>query len=389
MISSIYNIRNNNEALVLKTIIERGPISRAHLSEVTKLNKASISSIVTTLMEERFVNETGIGDSSSMGGRKPIMLEFNASSGTVIAIDLGHNYINVLVTFLDGKIAFEKQYRQIIIEARSVSELLSSILDSIIEEIPTTTNGIVGCAISIHGITKNNKIVFSPIYDLSEVDLYNYLTDKYDFPFHLENEANLAALGEYTFVSRADDLLCISIHGGIGLGIIEKGVLHLGNSGKAGEIGHSILFPHGKPCRCGNNGCLEKYASQQAIYETISEQFNIPIDTINSNYLVKMLKTDQREPLLHLLKEKTQYLSMCINNIILFHDPEVVYIDSSVYEKIPELLDYIYESLNSRFTKGVKIKTSSFEGRSTLFGGISLCLRTYLNIPVLKLNSRQ
>lgn len=384
MISSVYSIRNNNESLVLKSIIEKGPISRASLSELTTLNKASISSIVKTLIDEQLVNETGIGDASSLGGRKPIMLEYNHRSGIVIAIDIGHNYINVLVTFLNGKIIFEQQLRKILINKTTVLSYLTDILDYTIQNVPETNKGIIGCGISIHGIVQNNEIIFSPNYDLVGIDLYNNLIQLYQFPFYFENEANLAALGEFTFISRADDLLCISIHGGIGLGIIKNGILHLGNSGTAGEIGHSILFPHGKACACGNKGCLERYASQQAIYESVAEKFDIDLDKINSDYLVKMLATPNRQELLDLLKEKTQYLSMCINNIILFQDPEVVYIDSSVYEKIPELLSYINEFLNSRFTKGVKIKTSSFEGRSTLFGGISLVLRKFLNIPVFK-----
>lgn len=387
MISSVYSIRNNNESLVLKAIIENGPISRASLSELTTLNKASISSIVKTLIEERLVNETGIGDASSMGGRKPILLEYNSSSGAVVAIDIGYNYINVLVTFLDGKIILEQQLRKIEINTNTINDLLTDILDYVIENVPKTNKGIIGCALSIHGITQNNTINFSPIYDLIGDDLYQFLSNKYDFPFYFENEANLAALGEYTFVSRAEDLLCISIHGGIGLGIIENGLLHHGNAGKAGEIGHSIIFPDGKACRCGNKGCLEKYASQQAIYESVAETFDIDINKINSDYVVKMLSTDHREPLLELLQEKAMYLSLCINNIILFHDPEVVYIDSSVYEKIPVLLEFIHDSLNSRFTEGVKIKTSAFEGRSTLFGGVALVLRNFLNIPVFKLRN--
>ena len=129
MISSVYSIRNNNESLVLKAIIENGPISRASLSELTTLNKASISSIVKTLIEERLVNETGIGDASSMGGRKPILLEYNSSSGAVVAIDIGYNYINVLVTFLDGKIILEQQLRKIEINTNTINDLLTDILD--------------------------------------------------------------------------------------------------------------------------------------------------------------------------------------------------------------------------------------------------------------------
>lgn len=385
MISSLYNIRNQNEALVLKSIIEQDPISRASLSEHTKLNKASISSIVKTLMDDHLVFETGIGDSSATGGRKPILLEFNSKAGTILSVDLGHDSIDLIATYLNGEVIHEAKIRKTPISSENVETLLFSLIDNALIHLPNTPKGILGCAISIHGITNENKIIFSPNYDLDNIDLHHILSDQYHFPFFLENEANLAALGEYTFISRADDLLCVSIHSGIGLGIISDGELHRGKHGSAGEIGHTILFPSGVSCRCGNQGCLEKYASQKAIYEKISKALNIDENLINSDTIVQYLKNEQRETVLPILEECATHLSVALNNLLLFHDPEVLYIDSSIYEKVPELLDTLKKKIKNRFAAKTKIKTSTFAGQSSLYGGVTLVLRERLNLTPFKM----
>ena len=102
MISSKYTIREQNEAQILNQIIKQ-KISRAELSKITSLNKASVSSITNKLINDGFIIEKRIGEATNRG-RKPIMLTFNGSSSAlVIAIDLGYNYIDGALASLDGK----------------------------------------------------------------------------------------------------------------------------------------------------------------------------------------------------------------------------------------------------------------------------------------------
>ncbi len=72
--------------------------------------------------------------------------------------------------------------------------------------------------------------------------------------------------------SPLQNLISISSHSGIGCGIVEDGILKIGKHGKSGEIGHTILYPNGIPCPCGNHGCLEQYASNKAIYEEFAHK---------------------------------------------------------------------------------------------------------------------
>ena len=100
--------------------------------------------------------------------------------------------------------------------------------------------------------------------------IWSPLSQKYHTAVYIENEANLTALGEYCFSSDSTNLLSVSIHSGIGVGIIVNGRLQTGTHGTAGEVGHSTLFPHGNLCPCGNRGCLEQYASNKVLFDTYS-----------------------------------------------------------------------------------------------------------------------
>src|SRR5690625_3019078 len=98
-------VKQINKSIVLNCIEKKGPISRADISKATSLNKATVSTMVSELIQDNFVNEIGMGKSS--GGRKPVMLCFNYNAGYSIGIDLGVNYILAILTDLKGTIVKE------------------------------------------------------------------------------------------------------------------------------------------------------------------------------------------------------------------------------------------------------------------------------------------
>ncbi|NMB18522.1 MAG: ROK family protein, partial [Erysipelothrix sp.] len=109
MTLKITSIRQHNKTSVLKHIINNQPISRATVSNETGLNKATVSEITKELLDEKIVQETGIGESTLQGGRKPIMLTFNHRAGMSIGIDIGVNSIRIMSTYLNGEIITQEK----------------------------------------------------------------------------------------------------------------------------------------------------------------------------------------------------------------------------------------------------------------------------------------
>ncbi|BDX51183.1 xylose repressor [Enterococcus faecalis] len=382
MISSKYTIREQNEAQILNQIIKHREISRAELSKITSLNKASVSSITNKLINDGFIIEKRIGEATNRG-RKPIMLTFNGSSSAlVIAIDLGYNYIDGALASLDGKEIHKVQLIDTYVNKKNVQDLIHKVFNQLTSDCPHTHYGIVGMTIALQGQVLNNKIISTSYNDLAEINLVEMLNQEYNFPVFLQNEANLSALGEYTFSSDIENLASISLHSGIGVGLVKNGKLDVGNKGYAGQLGHTILFPNGRKCTCGNHGCLEKYCSTQVIYHEISKEKNL--NKINSD-VVSILYNNKESKVVKMIEQYAYYLSIGVNNAIMLYAPELVIFNSPLTKKIPDIINIIQRNLNNQFTKDVLVINSPIEWNPVISGAISLSIQKFLNIEQLKL----
>ncbi|MGX7265665.1 ROK family transcriptional regulator [Enterococcus crotali] len=379
MVVNKYKIREQNESLILKGIIDHKNISRAELAVLTGLNKASVSSITKTLLDDGLIFETGIGNASTLGGRKPILLQFNPKAAVILSFDIGVDYLKGTLAYLDGEEVVTIQKKRIVVSAETVIDLLQQSVKELTVNIDIL---IVGMCVAVHGVVNKNEIVFTPYYDLDTIDLHHKLSHSFEFPIFIENEANLAALGEYVFSLDSKTLVSLSIHSGIGAGIVDGGTLRKGHFGEAGEIGHSILYPNGKKCPCGNHGCLEQYASNTVLYENLASIKQL--EYVDSTIVQQLVEVND-EKTAAALSDNAFLLSIGINNILTVYDPEVVVINSSIYRNNPALLSMIKTHLTSRFARNVQIQNSKLGSQATLFGGIALCCQNFLNIKELKL----
>lgn len=377
MVSNKFDVRAKNQSMILKNIIDNKNISRAALSKETGLNKASVSSITRSLIESNLVSETGIGDSSSLGGRKPVQLQFNPKVGTILSINIKSNKISGVNCFLDGEELCFSEISNINVSSSNVTEYISNLVNKLYFD----KKNIIGLSIAIHGIVFNNEIKFSPHYDLIGLDLYDKLSSEYNFPIFIENEANLSALGTYSFDTSANNLVSLSIHDGIGAGIVIDGILQKGQYGEAGEVGHTILYPDGQECPCGNHGCFELYASSKPLYKKIKN--SLMLDEVNLR-IIKEEYYSKNEEVCNILNKNAYLLSIGINNISNIINPHTLVINSSIYNEIPELINVVKDNIESYFTKDIIIQKSNLGDRAVLYGGVALAAQNFLNIDKLK-----
>ena len=276
-----FNIIKYNIVEILNLLFKNPNISRIDISKQINLNKASVSEIISLLIENELVIEIGPGNSGSSGGRKPILLKLNEKAGCSLGIDLGIDYISFLLTDLNRNVLIYDYYEEII-NKNNVVEIIVKVINSIENILKKYKYKLVGTTLAVHGRIFNNTIKFTPYYDLEEIDLLNELSIlKPNIKFYLENESNLAAVGEFeNSQSNLNNAVVINVHSGIGAGIIINGKLYTGFEGRAGEIGHIVLIPNGKDCPCGNKGCFEQYCSIPALIDDFNKKSNIKIRTI-------------------------------------------------------------------------------------------------------------
>lgn len=243
-----------------------------------------------------------------------------------------------------------------------------------------TPYGLVGITLSIPGVTYRNQIAFSPYYDLTGLDLCHSLSEAFKVPVYLENEANLSAIAEKTFVYTHNDIASVSIHSGIGLGLILGNHLVTGYKGYTGEVGHMIIEPDGRPCPCGNLGCFEQYVSQTILLQKLADKKGLPALDYPAFYA---LYEHRDADALALLEEFISYMALGLNNILNAYNPEILVINSNFTASIPGLVARIVTRLSSKINNYGRIEASTLHGQSTVLGGLSVSIQNFLKVKHL------
>lgn len=375
-------MRENNVHLILSQIINYPGISRSKISTNIGINKATVSEIVKKLIAESYVIESGTGEGSSSGGRKPILLRINKKSGISISFDVRSDRISYMVNYLNGNI-IKINSIDTIVDKKNVITIIKEIVSGFKKEVKDMPFGIIGITIAIHGIISDNEILFTPYYNLSHIDLAKVLEDELKIPIYLENEANLAGLAEATLDGTHNNLISCSIHTGVGAGVIINKKLYRGFEGRSGEIGHTTLYPGGIQCPCGNKGCFEQYCSQSAVinfYRKAKQDSMLTIENLvedynNDDFVAKKI-----------IEEFSKNLSIGIGNLIGTYGPEVVYINSDLLEKLPITIEKIQNYLSETIYKNTPIKITNTVEKASLYGATVLNIQNFLEVDSINLS---
>ncbi len=371
-------IRDINTKLVLETIVNHISISRASIAKHLGLTKATISAIVQELINKKLVIEIGSDDTSL--GRKPILLSLNKKAGYVICIDIGVDTISALASDLIGEDCSLKQIKTPT-NASNIINILIQFIESM--KLPKgTPYGLVGITLGIHGVIANNEVSFTPYYNLTGINLAKDLEQHFNAPVILENEANLSVIGEKTFQYDYENIANVSVHSGIGLGIIINDKLYTGYNGRAGEFGHTIIEINGRQCPCGNQGCLEQYVSERTLlmeFSKLKGLESVSFDQFKDAY-------DAKDPdALKIMEDFIKYMSVGVNNILNAYNPDIVIINSTFTIFFPQITKQIEAALNSKMNSYVQIVPSVLQDTSILLGGICVAIKGFLGVNQLKL----
>jgi glucokinase len=114
-------------------------------------------------------------------------------------------------------------------------------------------------------------MIYANNLHMENVPMAQMMSQKLGVPVRIGNDANTAALGEFSALKGYDSMLLVTLGTGVGGGFITGGKIYDGFNGMALELGHMVIFQHGEPCTCGRNGCWESYASATALIRMTNE----------------------------------------------------------------------------------------------------------------------
>lgn len=380
-------VKKRNKSLVLDIIKKESPISRATIATQTGLTKGTVSSLVSDLIDDHLIYESGPGKSS--GGRRPVMLLFNESAGYSIGIDIGVNYLLGILTDLNGNITLEQVTTFNNLSYQEIEQNLFKTIDHLIASVPESFYGIVGIGVGVPGtVNKNGEILLAPNLNWKNVDLKKVLEDKYNYPIVIENEANAGAYGEKKFGAGKDftNIVYVSAGIGIGVGLILNGSLYKGNNGFSGEFGHMTIEVNGIKCRCGNEGCWELYASEQTLINKATQLgITLPADGEFALNDLLTLTEQGNEDAIALFNQVGDYLGVGINNIINIFNPQQVIIGN----RMATSQKWIEKSLNKRLSQSLwfqqsdlQINFSELSTLSTALGVIAFSIENFLSMNI-------
>jgi glucokinase len=244
----------------------------------------------------------------------------------------------------------------------------------------------VGAAGFIHAPT--GSVTFAPNLVFDDPQIALAVHSRTELPVIVDNDANAAAWGERSFGSAMGcaDLVLLTLGTGIGSGLISGGRLVRGHTGAGAEFGHIVIDPEGPQCRCGLRGCLEQFASGQAIQRMAKEavvtdpestilNFAGSLDKIRGQH-VAMAARARDATAIEVLSKAGAYLGIGLSNAVNLFDPEVIVLAGSVVSAGEAYLgaarDRLYEMTTAQRRRPMRLDVTSLGNDAGILGAASL-----------------
>lgn len=391
-------MREMNVTLILDTLRQRAPISRAALAARTGLNKASVSNMVKDLIASAYVRELGVDESLAEIGRPAINLQLNPDAGYIISAEIGVDFISVIASnFAFEIIARRYENRRNEATQEETFEYFCELLADVYLQARRRDRPIFGVAVGLPGLVdmRTGRLLVAPNLDWRDLPARERLQARFDVPVVVVNEANMAALGESYFGAGRKSRLLLYVSSGVGLGggIVIDGQLLTGVSGLAGEFGHMTVDPGGLLCRCGNHGCWETQATQTALFRRVRaaiaggsrsalSQYQ---DQLTMSLIVDAAKNGDTVARAA-LEETARWLGIGLANLVNTLNPEHVILGGTLsvaHEWMtPAILDEIERRAFRQVWEQVKFSTATYTADAAVMGGVAMVHRHVISHPM-------
>ncbi|XDF80008.1 ROK family protein [Aliivibrio fischeri] len=376
----IDHLKQVNAGRVYKLIDQLGPISRIDLSKESNLAPASITKITRELLDAHLIKETQVQEANSRG-RPAIGLEVDNEGWQFLSLRLGRGYLTIALHSLGGEQIIEE--RQLIKEIEQ-DELLAKLLNEInvfFQKHSKILGRITSIAVSLPGlvISSQGLIIQMPHYNVKNLPLGPKIYESTGLPVFIGNDTRSWALAEKLFGNskNIDNSILVSIHHGVGAGIIMNGEVLQGRTGNIGEMGHIKINKLGARCHCGNAGCLETVASAKAIRDQVKNLINNGHQTVLKDQTITIenicLAANQGDVLAkQVITELGHNLGEAIAIMVNLFNPEMILIGGEINLSkdilYPIIMDSIQNQVLPLYAKDTQLVESRFYTQATMPG---------------------
>jgi predicted NBD/HSP70 family sugar kinase len=261
------SLHRANLERVVRAVRMAGSLTQAEIARTTGLSAATVSNIVRELKESGTVQVTP----TSAGGRRARAVSLSGDAGAVVGVDFGHSHLRVAVGNLAHQVlAEEAEPIDVDASADEGFDRAERLVQRLIATTGINREKLIGVGLGVPGpiaVVTGELGSTSILPGWSGTHPRHELARRLGVPVHVDNDANLGALGELVWGNGrgTGDLAYIKVASGVGAGLVINGHIYRGPGGTAGEIGHITLDESGPVCRCGNRGCLETFTAARYV----------------------------------------------------------------------------------------------------------------------------
>lgn len=392
-----------NRALILRILLEYGPISRVEIARIAKLTQATITKITQELLKEGIIVEvndkTKEGESPANVGRRPVLLDLKSDSFYVIGIEISDRLKGGIFNPRAGLI--NKEYCALRNrDPLTIIQDTVNLIESLLQNSGVNAQRCLGIGVGVPGLVdcKRGLVKLCPRLDWANVPLATLLSQAIGLPVVIDNNVRTMTLGEKMFGKgrNSNNMVLVYVDQGIGAGIIIGKELYSGSTNGAGEVGHMVVVDnHDLKCSCGRFGCLETVSSWTALFfrarqaaqerDTILKELSKgKIENINLEIITQAASLGD-EVTLEILTNAGRNLGIGISNVVNILNPDLIVLAGRVPLLGAPIIEPLTEILKQRIFaapgEGIRLEVSELGVNLSVIGPAALALEKILIFP--------
>lgn len=370
------SLHRANLERVVRAVRMAGSLTQAEIARTTGLSAATVSNIVRELKDGGTVEVTP----TSSGGRRARSVSLSGDAGIVVGVDFGHTHLRVAVGNLAHQVlAEDAEPLDVDASAEEGLRRAESLVRTLITKAGIDPRKIIGVGLGVPGPIDVESGVLGSTAILpgwAGTNPRDDLAARLGVPVHVDNDANLGALGELVWGAGrgATDLAYIKVASGVGAGLVINGKIYRGPGGTAGEIGHITLDESGPVCRCGNRGCLETFTAARYILPLLHSAHGTDLTVPRVVELAREGDPGCRR----VISDVGRYIGSGVANLCNLLNPSRVVLGGDLADSGELVLAPIRESV-SRYAipsaaRRLEVVPGALGGRSEVLGALALVL---------------
>jgi predicted NBD/HSP70 family sugar kinase len=373
-------LRAINTRALLEALRRAGPSSRPQLARIAGLSKPTVSQALGDLETAGLVRL--VGPASPSVGRTAMLYEADPTAGYVVGIDIGRAWIRIAAADLSGEIVARRDKRNRERSATALVRTVSAVAHDVVAAAGLTWDQVAHTVVGGPGVfdPDSDRLLHAPnLPGWSRPGLMTSLRQALPPSVALDNDANLAAVGERSYGSGRDarTFVYVSVGTGIGMGIIIDGNLYRGAHGAAGEVGYLPLAGEDGDARADRDarlrGILEAATSADAVVRTAKR-----LGMVGASSAKRVFAAARAGDLLALaaVESEGERLALVVGTIAAILDPEFVLLGGGVGSNIDLLRPPLERRLAELTPLGPRVAEGQLGQDAIVLGAVASALDT-------------